>query len=304
MTTAQRDALASQRGIIENTTTGTFQQYIGGAWASIGTDATANGSATVAGKYEEATVAEQGTATATGATGARLVPAVANLVKTSSGAGDENKIVVPQSDGTFAEGFLGTGTPDNTKYLRGDGTWQLTSSFASARVLDIKTANSTAITGGGTSDQDIDLTYTIAANDLVAGVEYEMEAWGIYNGGNLSRQFNPKFKLGSVTLVDFGAGIQGTASTNSPFYLKGSFVCRSTGASGTVMASGELRVATTAGASVTTDTVFQRVKNSGSTVTVDTTASAALKFTQAWNIDDGSGKSVQIHRLRVTRLAV
>lgn len=110
MTTAQRDAIASPANgmIIYNTTIGIMQQYTGGAWASIGTDATANGSTTVSGKYEEATVAEQGTATATGSTGARLVPAVANLVKTSSGAGDENKLPVLNASGQMASGFIDT----------------------------------------------------------------------------------------------------------------------------------------------------------------------------------------------------
>ena len=46
------------------------------------------------GIFELATVAEQGTATATGSTGAKPVPANANLVKTSAGAADENKIAV------------------------------------------------------------------------------------------------------------------------------------------------------------------------------------------------------------------
>lgn len=124
LTQTQEDALTPTEGMmIKNSTTGTIRQYVGGAWASIGTDATANGSTTVAGKYEEATVAEQGSATATGATGARLVPAVANLVKTSSGAGDENKMVVLNASGTYNTGFLGTGTPDSTKFLKGDGSW-------------------------------------------------------------------------------------------------------------------------------------------------------------------------------------
>lgn len=65
-----------------------------------------DGSTTVKGIFEEATVAEQGSATATGATGARLVPANANLVKTSSGASDENKIAVLDASGTFANGFI------------------------------------------------------------------------------------------------------------------------------------------------------------------------------------------------------
>jgi hypothetical protein len=85
---------------------GVMYQYIGGDWTTFATGTTANGSTTVAGKFEEATVAEQGTATATGGTGARLVPANANLVKSSSGAGDENKIALLGSDGKFASGFV------------------------------------------------------------------------------------------------------------------------------------------------------------------------------------------------------
>lgn len=65
-----------------------------------------NGSTTQKGIFEEATVAEQGTAAATGGTGARLVVANANLVKTSSGAADENKIAVLDASGTFANGFI------------------------------------------------------------------------------------------------------------------------------------------------------------------------------------------------------
>lgn len=65
-----------------------------------------DGSTTQKGIFELATVAEQGTATATGSTGANLVPANANLVKTSAGAGDENKIAVLNASGVFADGFL------------------------------------------------------------------------------------------------------------------------------------------------------------------------------------------------------
>ena len=87
-----------------------LQFYSGGSWNTVGSATVFNASTTVSGIVEEATVAEQGTATATGATGARLVPAVANLVKTSSGAGDENKIAVLDSTGKFASGFINTTT--------------------------------------------------------------------------------------------------------------------------------------------------------------------------------------------------
>jgi hypothetical protein len=110
LTTAQRDAIVvagSDTGIIKNSTSGEYNVLQGAAWSALATGSTQpDGSTTVAGKFEEGTVAEQGTATATGGTGARLVVAVANLVKTSSGAGDENKIAILDSAGKFAEGFM------------------------------------------------------------------------------------------------------------------------------------------------------------------------------------------------------
>lgn len=93
-----------------------------------------NGSTTQKGIFEEATVAEQGTATATGSTGARLIPANANLVKTSSGAGDENKIAVLDASGTFANGFI-----DKAR------TWSTVQSF---------TANNAQITSDPDSAND------------------------------------------------------------------------------------------------------------------------------------------------------
>ena len=72
-----------------------------------------NGSTTQKGIFELATVAEQGTASATGSTGANLVPANANLVKTSSGAADENKIPILDASGLLDPSFTGW---SNTNY--------------------------------------------------------------------------------------------------------------------------------------------------------------------------------------------
>ena len=107
LTTAERDSLSAVEGmIIYNETTSQVNSYEGGAWVTSTSGSVSNGSTTVAGKFEEATTAEQGAATATGGTGARLIPAVANLVKTSSGSGDENKIALLNSSGKFASGFI------------------------------------------------------------------------------------------------------------------------------------------------------------------------------------------------------
>jgi hypothetical protein len=88
------------------TTEGVVREYIGGAWGNSTGVATPNASTTVAGKVEEATTAEMGAGTATGGTGARLFVNSGNLVKTSSGAGDENKVPVLDSTGKLAIGFI------------------------------------------------------------------------------------------------------------------------------------------------------------------------------------------------------
>lgn len=124
LTEAERDALTPANGdFIYNSTAGVMNQYIAGAWAAIGTDATANASTTVAGKVEEATVAQLGAGTAAGETGARLFINPSSAVKTSSGAGDENKLAVLNASGQLASGFLGTGSPSSSNFLRGDRSW-------------------------------------------------------------------------------------------------------------------------------------------------------------------------------------
>lgn len=121
LTTAERDALTDvvNGDWIYNETLNQTQWYEGGAWVTNAVGGSvADGSTSVAGKFEEATVAEQGSATATGSTGARLVLAAANLVKTSSGASDENKIAVLNASGQFNVGFLS----DPAVNLWGDGS--------------------------------------------------------------------------------------------------------------------------------------------------------------------------------------
>lgn len=80
---------------------GTGEQYYeGGAWNTLWVwSPTPNASETVAGKIELATAAERAAWTSTGGTGAILVPTNDALVKTSSGASDENKIPLLNASG-------------------------------------------------------------------------------------------------------------------------------------------------------------------------------------------------------------
>ncbi len=163
LTTTQRDALVSPTNgtIIYNTTTNRVNSYEGGAWGENGSTTVSDGSTTVAGKFEEATVAEQGTAAATGATGARLVPAVANLVKTSSGASDENKIPVLNASGQLADGYIGSGSPSAANYLLGNRTWG-TIAGVGDKFFGTGSGGAPTWTSGASLDATAEFQYTTA----------------------------------------------------------------------------------------------------------------------------------------------
>ncbi len=91
-----------------------------------------NAAPTVKGIVQIATNAQMGTATATGSTGALLVPPNSQLVKTSSGAGDVNKIPVLNASGQLAAGFLLIDTPR---------TWATVQTFPGADLLVTDIAN-------------------------------------------------------------------------------------------------------------------------------------------------------------------
>lgn len=98
-----------------NTADGAFQGYVGGSWTNEGTSTTPNGSTSVAGKFQEATTAQVGAGTQVGSTGADLVINPVSVVKTSSGAADENHLVALNAVGQFAEGFI----PDIARIVQG-----------------------------------------------------------------------------------------------------------------------------------------------------------------------------------------
>ena len=130
VTTVERDAFTYKAfgDIVANETTGTLDYYDGITWYPIATEtgALVNATESVRGVVELATVAEQGTASATGSTAASLVPQVKNLIKTSSGAGDENKIVILNSSGKIANGFYSQGIEEASIFGDGsDGTYSL-----------------------------------------------------------------------------------------------------------------------------------------------------------------------------------
>lgn len=272
------------------TADGVFYDYIAGAWSQRATGTTPNGSTTVAGKFEEATVAEQIAATATGATGARLVPVTANMVTASSGASDEGKIVLPGSSGTFASGFLpsipvskgGTGLATLTanNLLVGAGTSSVTfiapgiagttlvsggttATFKAPPALASTSASSTATTSN-TVENIINQSYTIPAASVAVGDVFHLVACGTLSSG-LGPTTTFRIKMGSTTIDAFSQG----TSNNAPWMIEAWLTVRATGGSGTVVCN--------AHHSRQDETAFtSRVVSSP--VTIDFTATQALQI--------------------------
>lgn len=131
------------------------------------------------------------------------------------------------------------------------------------------TVTETALTDGGIG------SLTLPANFLTVGKSIRICGAG-YHSNNNGDTLRIRIKLGSTTLLDTGA--QGTvASTNDGFQIRAEITCRSTGASGSVMAQGEYKEYS--GTPSAHDT-FQLVNTS--TTTINTTTSQAISITAQW----------------------
>lgn len=281
VTTAQRTAMSAANGdLVYDTDLSAAFQYKGGAWVEVGDTGTTAMSTTAAGTGELATVAEQGTATANGGSGAPLVPAVANLVKTSSGAGDENKIAILDSAGKFANGFLATsGTANSTTFLRGDRTWAAPSALYTNKTMEIIESDSATLSNPTSATNYDTHTYTIAANDLVANVVYRFRVSGIFTTGT-SSTFGITVKVGGVS---FGEMLTGTISalSNLPFTLTGEIIGTTTaGASAAVRMNATL-VCVNSSAVVLAIPMYD-VQN------VATNGTAAIAFAAKFGTSNGS----------------
>lgn len=125
LTTAQLTAIGGDNGgVAYDTTLGEVVFREGGAWVQkSGGGSVPNAADNTAGKVDIASATEIGAGTATDATsGAINVIPVSQTVKTSSGAGDENKLPILNSSGQLAAGFLDlTGKTDkSTLTTKGD----------------------------------------------------------------------------------------------------------------------------------------------------------------------------------------
>lgn len=299
MTTAQRDTWGATNGRqVYNSTTGQTNWVEGGAWVANAAGGTvADGSATVAGKFEEATVAEQEALTATGGTGARLIPAVANMTITTATSG---KIPALNTAGKLDVAIGGTGvaSPTSGALLVGAGTSAMTL-IGPGSSGQVPLSNGTTIAMGaapnytkvvllsGTSSTTLTnptsityfdtYTYTIPANDLVSGVAYEWEIAGTYAWA--AGAINLTHTLGSTDLVTGGVTL-GTPNATGRFCWKGRIY-------GTTTAGASVAVRSNWHLQGTNPTTFQ-VPDYAATAAIATNGTLALKFGAIFSSSDGA----------------
>jgi len=312
LTTTQRDALTPAEGmLLKNSTTGTVQQYVGGAWASIGTDATPNMSTTVAGKAESATVAEQAAHTAIGGTGATLVPVVGNLVTLGADSTWISGAIPTLNTAKFIDGSiggLGSATPvlgaikigagaglamtdigpgTDGQVVQSNGTTLAMTTLTPQCVVNTAGLNTATLTD--VTSVDLQGTYSVGAASMVAGTRYDVVWSGTttMNGGHASIW---TLAIGALT---FGITVTNTgAYTDNQFSIKGSILCVVSGASGKVLFDFETQTIGSATAKVRT--------MSTTTGSLDTTVANTIKMSVAGDVAGAAGNVKQylftVHR--------
>jgi hypothetical protein len=262
VTEAQRDLMTAANGdIVYNTDTGVLNQYVGGAWVAVGDAGTPTATESAEGKVELATAAEHDPST----TGAKVVQA-ANVVKTSSGAGDENKIACLNASGQFASGFMPA---------------------ASTKTLHVLKDASTNPTAFNSSTAEIDLTggdsqYTLPANELSVNTAIRIRASFVVVRGGTG---DPGIYLyvGGTKRGVFGKYILTTAThrLQAEIWL----TCITSGASG-VMTQNGFSISDVAGAADTAVSVYPYIASGGgvpANFSIDTTATNLIKFAGQWS---------------------
>ena len=147
---------------------------------------------------------------------------------------------------------------------------------------------SVSTTVANTTTETVIATYTIPANDMVAGATYKITAWGTA-GVTGTPTITYKARIGGVagsalgtTAFTASSGVTGKV-WKSEIYL----VCLTTGASGTVFANlhSTTGITVAGGNPVATPGTAM---DGGSAVTVDTTASKDLVLTVTWGAASAS----------------
>lgn len=125
---------------------------------------------------------------------------------------------------------------------------------------------------------------TLPANFLTVGKALRVRVLGVWGTTIIAPTINIKFKLGSTVIVATGAVTAPTSLSNQWFEVIVELTCRTTGASGTVIAQGAFLNAEASATFV----AFAYPMSETSTNTVDTTGTLAVDVTATWGTSNAA----------------
>lgn len=154
---------------------------------------------------------------------------------------------------------------------------------AGATLANSDTETSIIGTGSG--------SLTLAAAYLTAGKTLRLTAYGFISTTG-TPTLTVKFKLGATTICSSGAVTTASGLATALLSIDLLLTCRTTGATGTVIAAGQVGIGTT---------VNVLYPTSGTTSTVDTTGTLAASLTGQWSAADPANTltmtNVILHKL-------
>lgn len=152
----------------------------------------------------------------------------------------------------------------------GSGATALFTATADATVGN--TTTETTLFGSGSG------SLTLSANYLTTGKTVAVRMWG-YITTNVTPTFRLRLKLGSTVIADSVAvATPNIGATARPFIVDAIITCRTTGATGTVMAQVEYLI----GGTASSLTVATEGSETNAAVTIDTTATQAVDLMATW----------------------
>ncbi|MBI4044777.1 MAG: hypothetical protein HY392_03650 [Candidatus Diapherotrites archaeon] len=138
-------------------------------------------------------------------------------------------------------------------------------------LLYANTSDSSAI-ANTTTETNFDTSYTLPADALTTGKVLKIKAQGKYSS-TATPNLNLRIKYGSTTLVQSGSVNVVNTASNQGWLVEGTIIARTTGSTGTAMATGYFHNGRNNNMPLT---------NAGAT-TIDTTTANTLQVSAQWN---------------------
>ena len=257
-TTAQRNALTPEEGMmLKNSTTGTNQQYSGGAWSDIAAGGVVNAGFNAAGKVQAGTITSLIARSGTGSTGALNVITPTHVTMTG-GVQFKGFVAQVATGGVLDVRIGGTGIPSLTSgsLLVGQGASAMkgisagtagtgtgNTVFSNGRGLTVdrpygcqllytQTADSATVGTSSTTEANLSKSYSIASGSYVVGDTWKVKAF-LDSFGVSGATGYYRIKLGTNTLLANALDAGG-----ADHFFDMSFTVRSLGNTGSVLVTG------------------------------------------------------------------